>query len=60
MILKLTDMNGNVYTPLITTSTIKVNKWNFFSLTWYNRVDGEGYVDECSYEVMLNDEYKKL
>ncbi len=60
LILRLTDMNGTVYTPLITTSTIKVNKWNFFSLTWYNRNDGEGYVDECSYEVMLNDEYKKI
>ncbi|MDD4157262.1 MAG: hypothetical protein PHY08_11885 [Candidatus Cloacimonetes bacterium] len=61
VVLKLVDGNGVVYDSLITTNTpIELQKWNFFSLTWFNRNDGYYYPDVCEYELVLNDEYKKI
>ena len=54
VVVNVIDMNGKSYTVLTSEDEVVAGSWNFFALDFHNRDDGEGYIDECRYRIMLN------
>lgn len=54
IVVNVIDMNGKSYTVLTSEDEVIAGSWNFFALDFHNRDDGQGYVDECRYRIMLN------
>ena len=54
VVVNVIDMNGKSYTVLTSEDEVVAGSWNFFALDFHNRDDGQGYVDECRYRIMLN------
>ena len=52
--LEVTDFDGNHYDLLTSETDVDLSKWNFISLNFMNRYDGQGYPDVCEYALTLN------
>lgn len=60
--LEVVDYEGNTYTLIESDTEVDFGSWNFLSLNFINRYDGQGYSDICEYCLTLNSHrqsYKK-
>lgn len=55
LVVNVIDKKGVAHNEILTSEdTIRAGGWNFFAFDFHNRCDGEGYMDECRYRIMLN------
>lgn len=52
--LEVIDGNGKHYDLITSDYEIDLSKWNFVSLNFMNRYDGQGYADVCEYALVVN------
>lgn len=52
--LEVIDGNGKHYDLITSDYEIDLSKWNFVSLNFMNRCDGQGYADVCEYALVVN------
>lgn len=52
--LEVVDLSGNHYDLLTSEYEVDLTKWNFVSLNFMNRYDGQGYADVCEYALTVN------
>lgn len=52
--LEVIDGNGKHYDLITSDYDVDLAKWNFVSLNFMNRYDGQGYADVCEYALVVN------
>ena len=52
--LEVIDGNGKHYDLITSDYDVDLTKWNFVSLNFMNRCDGQGYADVCEYALVVN------
>lgn len=52
--LEVIDENGKHYDLITSDYDVDLTKWNFVSLNFMNRYDGQGYADVCEYALVVN------